>query len=247
MCFRGIIYNFTDSSATELHRMTNNTARGVSLLLHPDEPSPPAGVSSNVLRHMPLGIVVRPDGPALGAVYDLPAGAPNPIPPDCIVILPETHTFTPPHPLGTPAHKAASRGFPLGDDYAVSDYAAQGQSFRATSWLAHLNPPAAGVFTHASLYVILTRIPDWESLHLLAPLWNPRNESQHGSILDKFRVLAKPEPELAAELPACKAWRASQRPPSPPCSLPTRRRRWRDAEGIGQKHGVDWDRARAEA
>jgi hypothetical protein len=193
--FQGMLTTFTDSDAPALHRITTNTATAVSLVPHDRETPLPTTPGVHVLRYMPKAMIVLPDGPPLGSV----CGAP--VPDNCIMLVPETATFT---VSGMP-HKITRLGFKGGAAYAPTDYAAQGQSFRATDWLAHICPPDHGPFQRASLYVVLTRFSDMAGLHLLAPLYAPNNMASYQAAIDHFTKVARRDEDLAAEMDRLRA------------------------------------------
>ena len=83
--------------------------------------------------------------------------------------------------------------------YAVTDYFAEGSSFRGQNWLAHLSRPPDGRLHRASLYVIPTRFSSLDDFHLLCPLWPHGDDAEKDRVLQKLLRLAQPVPDLKAE------------------------------------------------
>ncbi|KXZ42273.1 hypothetical protein GPECTOR_170g188 [Gonium pectorale] len=193
--FTGIRYYFTTNSHPNAHHLHNNTATGLALLPHPDEPPipPPSVAPIHVLRYVPRAIIVRPDGAPLGRISRLPQ-----LPDDAIAVLPTSKEFTP--RTGSSNNQRVARwGFPLEPAYAVTDYFAEGDTFRGHNWLAHLCPPPTGGMHRATLYVVPTRFTSLDSFRLLCPLWPPGDTQEQRRVLDKFTDLARPIPDLQAE------------------------------------------------
>ena len=141
---------------------------------------------------MPRAVFVIPDGRPLGRISRIPEVAE-----DEIAVLPKAHTFTPLHAIDRrPIHRW---GFPLDLAYAVTDYFAEGTSFRGQNWLAHLSRPPDGRLHRASLYVIPTRFSSLDDFHLLCPLWPHGDDAEKDRVLQKLLRLAQPVPDLKAE------------------------------------------------
>ncbi|KXZ42275.1 hypothetical protein GPECTOR_170g190 [Gonium pectorale] len=193
--FTGIRYYFTTNSHPNAHHLHNNTATGLALLPHPDEPPipPPSVAPIHILRYVPRAIIVRPDGAPLGRISRLPQ-----LPDDAIAVLPTSKEFTP-RTGGSNNQRVARWGFPLEPAYAVTDYFAEGDTFRGHNWLAHLCPPPTGGMHRATLYVVPTRFTSLDSFRLLCPLWPPGDTQEQRRVLDKFTDLARPIPDLQAE------------------------------------------------
>ncbi|KAG2446936.1 hypothetical protein HYH02_008091 [Chlamydomonas schloesseri] len=104
-----------------LHRCTSSPCVGVLLLLHDLEPPPPDTPGVHVLHYMPKGIIVHPCGPTLGAVCPAAAGGEVLVPPDCILVAAESHTFKVPY--GDSRVRITHQGIPLVDGYGLTDYA----------------------------------------------------------------------------------------------------------------------------
>ncbi len=203
--FAGMLFCFTDSKAPALYRITNNDGEMVSLLPHPLEPGPlpTAPGTVHALRYVPQGIVVRPDGPPLGRIVRIEEDAGLCVPDGCMVMFPGTATFRFPEPGGDGRLITVHRwGIPLGDGYAVTDYAAQGASFGLAKWLIHLNPPngRGGTMARASVFVMLTRYGGWDTLALLCRLWRTGDEVARKRVINILVEKARRDNHLAAEL-----------------------------------------------
>jgi hypothetical protein len=192
--FAGIRYIFTTNAHTSLQHIHNNCATGTGIVLHPAEPPipPPDTAPIHVLTYMPRAVFVIPDGRPRGRISRIPEVAE-----DEIAVLPKAHTFTPLHAIDRrPIHRW---GFPLDLAYAVTDYFAEGTSFRGQNWLAHLSRPPDGRLHRASLYVIPTRFSSLDDFHLLCPLWPHGDDAEKERMLQKPLRLAQPVPDLKAE------------------------------------------------
>ena len=85
--------------------------------------------------------------------------------------------------------------FPLADGFCVTDYYAQGQSFRDDTWLAHLGIPDGGRFVRATVLVTLTRFRDWDAVLPWGPLWSEGNLEERERVIDAFhRAAYMPQP-----------------------------------------------------
>ena len=86
--------------------------------------------------------------------------------------------------------------------YAVSDYFAQGQSFKNDWWAMHVAvPPDGKGLKRASLLVCLTRFAAWEDVHVLGRLW-PFNapESVIEKVVTAYVRATAVDPALGAEI-----------------------------------------------
>lgn len=91
-------------------------------------------------------------------------------------------------------------GFPLELAYVVTDYFAQGLTFRADDTrLAHMCKPPNPPWHRASIYVMHTRFRSMAALHLLCPLWPPGDTHAEARIKTALRAMLQPDPDLAAE------------------------------------------------
>ncbi len=125
-----------------------------------------------------------------------------------IPIIPEqsnifTAQFPDPIPLGNrTVHSIDIKRFtaPLGAGYCVTDYFAEGMSFRDQCWIAHLSPPPTGNFLRASVFVTITRWSKFNDVHLLAPLWKEGDEATRTKVIQAFHACATMSPELITEL-----------------------------------------------
>jgi hypothetical protein len=91
--------------------------------------------------------------------------------------------------------------------YAVTDYYAQGLTFKDDRWLVHLTPPPGGKFARASIVVIISRYRSWDSVHLLDRLWD--SAAQREVAIDKFTKTLTMTPALEHELARLQALAAS--------------------------------------
>ncbi len=90
---------------------------------------------------------------------------------------------------------------PLGAGYAVTDYFAQGMSFKEEYWLAHLTPPPGRArLQRSSVYVSLTRFARMSKFLALAPLWTEDDASARDDVISKFHDAAQVDPELVADV-----------------------------------------------
>lgn len=94
-------------------------------------------------------------------------------------------------------HRSA---FPLGDGYCVTDYYAQGQSFRGHPWFAHLGMPDGGNLLRPSVLVTLTRFRDWDAVRPWARLWREGDVDGRRKVIDAFYKVARASPDLEKEL-----------------------------------------------
>ncbi len=100
--------------------------------------------------------------------------------------------------LGTSV-KVVRRGFPLESASAVTDYFAQGVSFRGEPHLLHLNVPPNGKMTRANLLVPVSRPSLYSQLHLLAPLWPHGDLAARAKLIGKVHEALKPNRHLQME------------------------------------------------
>jgi hypothetical protein len=82
--------------------------------------------------------------------------------------------------------------------YAVTDYFAQGLTFKDSRWIVHLTPPPAGQFARASIVVIISRYRSWDDVFLLEPLWH--DGSQRLAVIERFQKALAMHSDLEAEL-----------------------------------------------
>lgn len=201
---QGCEYVFIDNVAPGAGRVRNAGCVGRRIDLDPREPEDDITQPFRILRYPPLCVWVQPlETPAPLGTACGPLG-----PPDCIPITPATATATVDLPAGDRPtvnnihyHRVACTRttFPLGDAYCVTDYYAQGMSFRDACWLAHLTPPPdRGAMKRASLLVTHTRFRNWEALQLWAPLWG--SETERKQVIDRFHRCIQPKADLTAEL-----------------------------------------------
>lgn len=197
--FEGIPYVFTDCSAPQSNRVTNNMCYGRQLVLHDEEPEEGPASKGNPVRmlaYIPRGIFVEPVGPPLGSM----CGGQGPA--DCLPVEPCSKVFKPSYPgkmmVGSKDYtgiKVKRKGYPLGEGMVFTDYYSQGMSFKSACWLVDLRVPPDGRLHRASLLVILTRYSSWLDVLLLQPLW-PSGDSAAAAaakraVIEKFYATTK--------------------------------------------------------
>jgi hypothetical protein len=103
---------------------------------------------------------------------------------------------TPPDPDKTATTVSVSRtGFAMHMGYAVTDFFAQGMSFRGDPFLMDLRPPPTGRFVAGSIRVAVTRPSSMADLHLLAPLYPPGDMPARAVVVNQYmRALAPNTP-----------------------------------------------------
>lgn len=92
--FPGYRSTFTTNAHPAVHHVHNNTATGIRIVLHPDEPPllNSAVAPIHVLRYLPRALIVQPDGGHLPPL----ASAPRlDLQPNQIVVAPKSKIFTP--------------------------------------------------------------------------------------------------------------------------------------------------------
>ena len=169
--YHGIRYIFTDSAATTLGRVTNNGCTGEVIILDARDAADNAdatGKAIRILRFPPTCIFVRPDGVDVGKLCG--AAFAGLIPVEAMASSFKAPYKPSPH---EPKMKVTIKryGLPLGEGTVVTDYYAQGLSFKKDLWLADLRPPQQGI-KRASILVLLTRWSNLRDVHLLHPLWS---------------------------------------------------------------------------
>lgn len=200
---QGALYVFTDKIATGAGAVVNATAVGRAIDLDPREPPDDLSQPYRVLRYPPMTVWVEPTespvplGDTCGQLG----------PRDCMPVRLQTAGGTVKFPkdarptindIQYDMWRGKREGFPLGDGFCVTDYYAQGQSFGLDPWLAHLAKPDDGRLYRASVLVTLTRFRDWDAVLPWAPLW--QTPQQRSSIIDAFQAVARPTPDLRADL-----------------------------------------------
>lgn len=150
-------YTFVDNNASDLCRFRNNHCVAVAIVLHHLEPPDDTSKPFRMLRYVPEGILVKPDGAEPNVTH-------GSLPPNCLVIRPVSITIK---KLKLPDGSRTSvsrRTIPLAGGYAVTDFFAQGMSFKEACWLMHLTPPPSGGLKRQSMLVSLTRYPRWTAV-----------------------------------------------------------------------------------
>lgn len=197
---------FTDKLAVGAGAVVNATAVGRAIDLDPREPPDNLDRPYRVLHYPPLAVWVEP----VESPVPLGNACGEAAPPNCMpvtlvksasaeVTLPKGVTF---EINGSSTNKWTGKrvGFPLGDGFCVTDYYAQGQSFRSACWLAHLAKPDKGALQRASVLVTLTRFRDWDAVLPWAPLWPEGDADRRDKVIEAFHRVARPSDDLHAEL-----------------------------------------------
>lgn len=184
-------YTYIDNDAPHLARVKNARCEAVHFYLHPNEPADDLSQPVRILRYPPISVVVRSlDMPAYAATLPI------------FPMLPITRTFK----VALPRHlhtntatsiKVQRRALPLGDAYAITDFFAQGLSFKHNCWLAHLTPPPNGQLTRATLLVILTRFASWSMIRLLTKLWPDGDNKQRKKVINRYLTACQPDQQQA--------------------------------------------------
>jgi hypothetical protein len=198
--FEGCHYIFVDNLAKGAGRITNNRAIGQRLILDPREPSDDGSGDVWSLKYVPLGVIVQPEGVDVGDIcHSLYPACPS----GCIVVQPTTSK---PLEVKGPTkgnHMCSAmfkrRTIPLVGGYCVTDYYAQGMSFRKEVWLADLRPPD-NHFKRASVTVVLSRYESMDTFRALAPLWPEGDMAARERIIDKFCACAAMPKDLRNEM-----------------------------------------------
>ena len=205
--FPGIKYKFIDNDAPHVGWRTNDTCTGVSIVLHPSEPPDNGFGNVRMLRYPPLAVIVRPDSPipeGMAGEGVLPVG--------CIPVMSKAVHFS----LKFPDARMLFRDdtdevgyevrvkrvcIPLDHAMAVTDFYAQGMSFKGDAFLIHLTPPhgSAGI-ERPNVLVCTSRPSDWFDFHLLAPLWPPGNLKERERVITALHRALRPRPEFVAEM-----------------------------------------------
>jgi hypothetical protein len=190
--FPGCRYVFSNVQLSHLGHITNNECIGESIILDEREPPDTGEGKSRHLRFPPKAIIVRPAGPPP------PAFTPD-VPEGCLMVLPE---YGPAHKLAD-AFSVKRFGFKLQSGYAVTDYYAQGLTFKDGLWIVHLTPPPKGTFARASIVVILSRYRSWDDVHLWEPLWDTAAATapaDRAAVINKFHKALQMPDRLETEL-----------------------------------------------
>ena len=194
--FVGMEYVFSSTTNPQVHWVNNNKAVAHGIILDPREPPDDLTKPIRQLRYPPIAIIAKPSGPAMGRLYENPC-----IPEGCILVAPTTFgskiTIKLPTPTLAQTHGQTitkvsfkRKGFPLSPAYCVTDYWAQGVSFKDDCWICHLAPPPDGFFQRASLFVALTRYGKWSHVKTLTPLWPADADDATISAVVKRQVIS---------------------------------------------------------
>jgi hypothetical protein len=214
--YNGARYHFMDSRHPAVNWVTNNVCIGRKLIFHPDEPEDDLTKPYRVLKYLPIAIHVEPNGLPLGNLCG--DGSPT----NCIPVTPIKSariTVTFPHNTvihpSTPAQEGREKrpsvvgssiavhrhGFMLESANVVTDYFAQGMSFRGKPNLLHVTPPP-GQGQHinrGNLLVTVSRPSLKSELNLLTPLWRPGDDADKARVLKAVRAALIPSQDYLAE------------------------------------------------
>lgn len=199
---------FSDNSGPGVGAVRNAACVGRAIELHPDEPDDDLSLPFRLLRYAPAVVWVEPlESPVpLGKTC-------GPEAPDNCMPMFLTHA-TSSSPIVLPkdeqpfinGERIASYictrwGFKLGDGFCVTDYYAQGLSFRKDTWFAHLCKPHRGTLERASVLVTLSRYAGWDSVLAWAPLWpSTATEEEINVVINAFHHASKPSDDLLADM-----------------------------------------------
>lgn len=200
---QGALFVFTKNMSQGVGAVTNALCVGRRIDLDPREPEDDLSRPYRVLRYPPLAVWVEPmESPVPVGNGCGPMGPPN-----CIPIVLErqkgkcifkTQVFV--DGIWEASWDGHRTAFPLGDGYCVTDYYAQGQSFREHPWFAHLGMPDGGNLLRPSVLVTLTRFRDWDAVRPWARLWRDDDAAGRDKVIDAFYKQARPSPDLEKEL-----------------------------------------------
>jgi hypothetical protein len=209
--YPGAIYHFMDNKYPTINWVNNNTCVGRSIILHPDEPDDDLSQPFRCLKFLPVVIMVEPDGLPLGNLCG------SFVPENCIPVKPVTSPkfqIQFPRPtllmpgtadgqgpvVGTSLYVHRT-GIPLESANAVTDFFAQGCSFRGQPHLVHITPPPGRGqrLNQGNLLVPISRPSLWSELKLLSPLWQPGDEAGKARVLAVVKKALIPSPDYLAE------------------------------------------------
>ena len=205
--FPGVLYIFNDNHAPHVNWTNNTTCVGHSIVVHPDEPAFAAGNDLHVLRYPPLAVMVCPEGLTMASM------SPGLLVDNCVPVMQATASFTVrfPEPMvmykdaadNTPREYTISIkrvGIPLDHAMAVTDFYAQGVSFKKDPFFCHINPPPDSSIRRANILVPVSRPSLWDALHLVAPLWPKGDVQERKRVIQAFMRAVKPRPEYVKEM-----------------------------------------------
>lgn len=199
---------FTHNIAARAGAVRNAACVGRAIDLYPAEPDDDLTQPFRLLRFAPTAVWVEPlESPApLGDVCG--PGAPQNCIPMFLTRAPSKGAIKLPkddRPVvrgeRIASLKCSRHGFQLGDGFCVTDYYAQGLSFKDETWFAHLCKPDHGPLQRASVLVTLTRFADWDRVLAWTPLWPPSaSPAEISAVIRAFRRAATPSADLLAEM-----------------------------------------------
>lgn len=216
--YPGIEYKFIDNDNPGVGRINNNTCIGKHIVLDDREPDDTGDGEFWQLKYLPKYVFVHPSGHNVGDLHADMVGFEENLLTDCIAIqvkqvcFPLHFTDSKDKPHDVPLHANGPRckfkvgnkinilrfGIPLDGAMAVTDYFAQGVSFKKAIWLLHLKPPSSGKMSKANLLVPITRPSLFSDLWLLAPLYT--NEVERLEVIRRYKLALKPNDHYIVEM-----------------------------------------------
>ena len=199
---------FTHNTAPAAGVVRNAACVGRAMDLHPREPDDDATRPFRLLRYAPAVVWVEPlESPApLGDTC-----GPN-APVNCLPMF-LTHAacdravnlprYDRPVVNGEriASYRCTRYGFQLGSGFCVTDYYAQGLSFRDDVWFAHLCRPERGRLQRTSVLVTLSRCAGWDRMKAWTPLWPAdATDDEIDAVVDAFHAAAAPSRDLVVEM-----------------------------------------------
>ena len=208
MFFEGMKYTFPDSPNPKVRWIKNMVCHGVKILLHKNEPPDDLSKPYRVLKYLPRGVIVRPEGNCIGRLSSskwLPKG--------CLLIPTaqiKTFSIKLPEPIQIYADDEDSRaytlsvkrkGLNLGSAYAPTTFFAQGISFKKNKYLLDLCPPEVTnksdkFFFRANISVPISRPSTLDDVHPLL-LW--RDKAGRQAVFTAYKRALKPKEDRVAD------------------------------------------------
>jgi len=178
--FPGVELLFSSNTSPRAGFAKNKKCFGVKLVLDPREPPDDGAGGARILTYVPLAVVVRP---AKGQVVEVCHSA-------APVLVPEGFVVSKQKSAGFSGRnmKITRTALPFDYAYAVTNFYAQGLSFKDECWVAHLTLPASGRLNRAGRYVVTTRFASMIRLLLLEPLWEDGETKK--KVLDAYIRIA---------------------------------------------------------
>jgi hypothetical protein len=214
--YNGVRYNFMDSKHPAVNWVTNNVCIGRKLILNPLEPDDDLSKPYRILRYLPIAIYVEPNGLPLGDLCG--EGCPT----NCIPITPTRssqisvdfphevmiHPSSPAEGGRDARHSVIGtkvavyrHGFMLESANVVTDYFAQGMSFRGTPNLLHITPPPGQGqrLNRGNILVTVSRPSLLSELNLLTRLWREGDDADKARVIGAVKAALIPSKDYLAE------------------------------------------------